>query len=308
MIALLGAGAVACAVWAVYYALMARQQKQEVLERVGEWVHQTEGDSESWSDSLSKKLDNSNLGKKLRPQLEQASLDMDPSDYMAILFGAGLGIAFILKIGLGAPWPVGILIAVPLVPIGSKFFLSSRKHIYVNRINAQLSEACRLLSSAARAGLSVPQGLELVVKEMPAPISKELGIVVKEVQLGRNLEAALRDFLKRVHSKDIQVFVNALIIQRRAGGDLAKVLSEMANTMEERKIIHQNILAVTSQARYSAYSLPLISVLVVFMLSKMIDGFYNLFTTIPGMIIFALFVGLQVIGVLLVRKISDIRV
>jgi tight adherence protein B len=78
--------------------------------------------------------------------------------------------------------------------------------------------------------------------------------------------------------------------------------------MEERKIISQIIRSVTAQARYSAYMLPVISIFIVFMMSRMIEGFFDLFTTFFGMIIAGIFVVLQIIGVLLVRKISNIEV
>jgi len=114
--------------------------------------------------------------------------------------------------------------------------------------------------------------------------------------------------LKRVYSQDLHVFVNALIIQQRSGGDLARVMAQMANTMEERKIISQIIRSVTAQSRYSAYLLPVISVFIVFLMSRMIEGFFDLFTTFFGMIIAGVFIVLQIIGVLLVRKISKIEI
>src|SRR5690606_23193546 len=167
---------------------------------------------------------------------------------------------------------------------------------------------CRLLSSAARAGLSIPQGLELAVKELPAPIRNELGIVVQELKLGRHLEGALQELLKRVYSQDLHVFVNALIIQQRSGGDLARVMAQMASTMEERKIVGQIMRSVMAQSRYSAYMLPIVSMFVIFVLSRMIDGFFDLFTSVFGMIIAGIFIVLQISGILLVRKISNIQI
>jgi len=43
-------------------------------------------------------------------------------------------------------------------------------------------------------------------------------------------------------------------------------------------------------------------------LSRMIDGFFDLFTSVFGMIIAGIFVVLQIIGILLVRKISNIQI
>ncbi|WP_169713792.1 type II secretion system F family protein [Paludifilum halophilum] len=308
MAALLAAGAAASMVWTLYYYLEFNNERKKTHEKLNDWMYQGV-EKTSWSDSLSDKIDNTSWAKKMRPRLGQASLDMKPSEYGSILFLAVVLLFIVLKIfaGIESTLISGVLSLV-LVPLGSHLFLRSRKHIYAQRVDNQLSETCRLLSSAARAGLSIPQGLRLVVQEMPSPIKNELGRVVREIELGRDLEGALNDFLDRLNTKDVKVFVNALIIQRRAGGDLAKVMNEMAATMEERKIIHQTISAVTAQARTSAYALPMISLLIALMLSKMIEGFYDLFTSIPGMIVLLLFVSLQALGVVLVRKFSNIKV
>lgn len=306
MIAVLGAGSVFCALMAIYSILQMRSSKQQTHEVIEKWM---QPDQEvRWSDNLADRLDQTAWAKRLEPQLKRASIKIRPAEYGAILFAIGFGLTLILYLGLDAPLWMGLLVGTSVTPLLSKLFLLSRRKVYVNRIDAQLSEACRLLSSAARAGLSIPQGLELVVKEMPSPIRDELGVTVRELQLGRDLEVSLRELLTRVSSRDLQVFVNALIIQRRAGGNLANVLSEMANTMEERKIIHQTIEASIAQARYTAYLLPAVSLLILFMMSKLIDEFFGMFTTFFGMVILAIFLGMQLIAFLLIKKISDIKI
>jgi tight adherence protein B len=281
----------------------AQRQTNEVLEKyVGT---KTEI---SWSDRLADRLDNQEWAKKLAPQLKRASINLRPSEYGALLIAGELGLTFLLYLGLDAPFFMSLLIAGVLTPLGSRMLINSRKFLYVRKIDAQLSEACRLLSSAARAGLSIPQGLELVVKEMSGPIKEELNTVVKELQLGKSVEVSLRELTKRVPSRDLQVFVNALIIQRRAGGDLARVLSEMASTMEERKIIHKTIDATVAQARFSAYMLPVVSILIVFMMSQMIENFFDFFTNIFGIIVLIIFIIMQVIGFILIKRIADIKV
>ncbi|PTM54775.1 type II secretion system F family protein [Desmospora activa] len=305
IIAILGGMSVFCILMVWFYILHYRLAKKQTFETMGGLTSLVE--EERWSDRLADKLDQQKWAKRLEPQLKRASLNIRPSEYGALLFAVGLFLLFLFSFLLEAPLWVGLFITTMLIPIASKMFLASRKMIYINRINNQLSETCRLLSSAARAGLSISQGLELVIQELPSPIKDEVGIVVRETKLGRDLEHSLNDMLERVYSKDIQVFVNALIIQRRAGGDLATVLSEMANTMEERKIINKTIDASISQARYSAYLLPLISLLIVIMMSQMIEGFFDFFTSIYGLIVLVIFVGMQVLAFFLVKKIADIR-
>jgi tight adherence protein B len=304
--AIVGALAVLCSMLALFNWVemrSAQRQTNEVLEKyVGT---KTEI---SWSDRLADRLDNQEWAKKLAPQLKRASINLRPSEYGALLIAGELGLTFLLYLGLDAPFFMSLLIAGVLTPLGSRMLINSRKFLYVRKIDAQLSEACRLLSSAARAGLSIPQGLELVVKEMSGPIKEELNTVVKELQLGKSVEVSLRELTKRVPSRDLQVFVNALIIQRRAGGDLARVLSEMASTMEERKIIHKTIDATVAQARFSAYMLPVVSILIVFMMSQMIENFFDFFTNIFGIIVLIIFIIMQVIGFILIKRIADIKV
>lgn len=306
IIAVFGGGAVFCLVLVFYFVLEYRREQRKIYEQMDQFTDI--GSPERWSDRLADRLDETKWAERLGPKLKKASIKIRPSEYGAILVMIGVLLVFLLHLGMDAPLWLSVLLSTLLIPFASKMFLGSRKFIYIHRVNNQLSEACRLLSSAARAGLSIPQGLELVVKEMPPPISDELGNVVRELQLGRDLELSLQDLLIRVNSRDIQVFINALIIQRRAGGDLGRVLSEMASTMEERKIIHKTIHASISQARYSAYLLPVVSVLIVLMMSQMIDNFFNFFTSMMGMVVLSIFLIMQIIGILLIKKIADIKV
>jgi tight adherence protein B len=306
-IAIIGAAAVFCGIWALYYRFQVLKEKKVTTERVSNWLYQARKQL-SWSDELVERLDEMNWAKNLAPKLERASISLRPAEYGVLMVAAGAALAALLIYGMGARPLLSISLATTVTPFASNWFLKSRRNVYAARIDAQLSEACRLLSSAAQAGLSIPQGLEIVVKEMPNPIRGELSTVVREVQLGRDIESALKDLLKRVSSRDLQVFVNALIIQRRAGGNLAKVLAEMARTMEERKIIHQTIKAYTSQSRYTAYMLPLASMIVMFVMSKMVEGFNLLFEHPLGYLVLFIFAALQLLGIVLVKKISDIRV
>ncbi|PMB04015.1 hypothetical protein CEN49_21725, partial [Fischerella thermalis CCMEE 5273] len=287
------------------YTLRYRTAKKQTYETIGEITNLTT--KERLSEKLAKKLDEQLWAKRLQPQLKRASLNIRPSEYGALMLAAGIILVFLFYFWLESPLWIGILVSISLIPIGSRLFLASRKFIYVNKVNNQLSEMCRLLSSAVRAGLSIPQGLELVIQELPSPIKDEIAIVVRESRLGRDLEDSLNDLLNRVYSRDLQIFVNSIIVQRRAGGDLAAVLSEMASTMEERKIINKTIDASIAQARYSAYLLPLISFLIVILMSQMIEGFFDFFTSIFGLIVLVIFVIMQALAFYLIRRIADIH-
>ena len=262
----------------------------------------------SWSDSLVERLDQTEWAQKLKPQLERASISLKPTEYRGLapfgFRGCDSGSPLCAESFLVLQHRFVHLYrshGLPIVP-------SFRRHGYARKFDEQLPEVCRLLSSAARAGLSVPQGLDLAAREMPAPAKEELGIVVREGQLGRNVESALKDMLERVSDEGRTGFMNAIIIQKRSGGDLASAMSEMARTMEERKIIQKTIQASISQAKASAYALPLVSILIVLMLGRLFGGFQQLFSSLPGILLLTVFVTMQIIGLLIIRKIANIRV
>ena len=71
------------------------------------------------------------------------------------------------------------------------------------QINAQLGEALTLVSSSLRSGLSLPQGVELVVQEMEPPIAEEFAIVIKENRLGLAFDEALTNLAERVPTPDL---------------------------------------------------------------------------------------------------------
>lgn len=303
---LLFSGAVFCLVISFYFWLQVRQAKKEAHEQLEKYVGSVS--EVRWSDRWVDRLDQQQWAIRLEPDLARASIKLRPGEYGALMVAMGMVMMFLFIIMFGLPFYLSFIVASSLVPFVSKFFLSSRRRIYIQRMTAQLGEVCRLLSSAARAGMSITQGLELVVKEIPDPMRRELGKVVREIQLGRDLDVSLYDLLSRANSKDLQVFVNALIIQRRAGGNLSQALTEMARTMEERKIINKTIDATIAQSRTSAYMLPFVSIGSVLLISQMMGNFQEFATSIFGIISILIFVVMQVIGFLLIKKISDIKV
>lgn len=304
---ILGAGAMFFAVLAVYNVFAIRGSREEANEKVTTWLRGEERRS-TWSDSFVDRLDQMKWAERLAPKLERASINLRPTEYAVITVFIGFLFVVLLRVGMEAHLILAITLSLSLTPLGSRLFLRSRRNVYITRVERQLSEVCRLLSSSARAGLSIPQGLQIVVREISDPIRSELATVVHQMKIGRSLEVTFRELAKRIPGRDMQVFVNALLIQTRVGGDLALVLSEMARTMEERKIIRKTIDAYISQSKYVAYILPVASWFIVFIMSKMIKGFNELFTSVFGWVVLIIFVLLQVLGIVLVKKIATIRV
>jgi tight adherence protein B len=115
------------------------------------------------------------------------------------------------------------------------------------QINAQLGEALTLVSSSLRSGLSLPQGVELVVQEMEPPIAEEFAIVIKENRLGLAFDEALTNLAERVPTPDLDMVVTAIVTIRETGANLAEVFDVIAHTVRERKKVEGKIQAMTAE-------------------------------------------------------------
>jgi tight adherence protein B len=69
--------------------------------------------------------------------------------------------------------------------------------------------------------------------------------------LGARTEDALDALRARVQSHRVETLVAACLLQRRAGGDLARLLRECARAFEDQARLHDEVRAATAQARFT---------------------------------------------------------
>jgi tight adherence protein B len=156
--------------------------------------------------------------------------------------------------------------------------------------------------------MTIIQGLEVVAAEIDSPARDEFKTLTQNIRLGVDFERALKEMEKRVPTREYKLFISALLIQKRAGGNLTKVLHEMAHTLEERKILRQTIKTATAEQRFISYILPAMPIFLLFMLNNIMDGFLDLIFTVPGAILMIIFIIGMAIALLLVRAVTNIKV
>jgi tight adherence protein B len=148
--------------------------------------------------------------------------------------------------------------ALVLPPMLLKLRIARRRRKFL----AQLPDTLNLLAGSLRAGYSLLQAVETVTLEIRDPMGKELGIVLTETRLGRPLEDALEDAGRRMNSPDFDWAVMAINIQREVGGNLAELLSTVAETMVQRNRLRREVKALTAEGRVTAVILGLLPVVI----------------------------------------------
>jgi tight adherence protein B len=293
---------------AVYYFRIASSNK-DTKKRVATWF---EGERKIERKSvvllIGDKYDKSELAEDLQRKLVQADLKLKPSEYMGIYFMAFAFIWFVNHFLLELDFPLDATLAYFIVWLGSKMFLNSRQNKRSESFNKQLPEVCRMMSNAIKAGLTIPQGIELVGRDIKAPAGPEFQIMDQQLRLGDDFEEVMDRFRERVLSKDLNIFVSTILIQRKVGGNLTEVLSLMAQTLEERARVNKEVDTVTAESKFVAYILPIMPLMMAMMMNLFIPGFLNPLFTPLGLILLAVFLAMQLFAFMLIKKVTKIRV
>jgi tight adherence protein B len=193
-----------------------------------------------------------------------------------------------------------------LVPRWGIGFLRTRR---LNRINEQLGEALTLVSNSLRSGLSLQQGVELVVEEMDAPISEEFATVVKETKLGLPFDEALQNLSERVPTPDLDMVVTAIVTIRETGANLAEVFDVIAHTVRERKKVEGKIQAMTAEGMTQGVMMcgvpPVLIVTFYFLDPGLVEPLFN---TVLGIMMLVIIASLDAMGMWMILNTVKIDV
>jgi tight adherence protein B len=242
-----------------------------------------------------------------RNQLEEAFIFINPNKvFLLTIMGTVVVPALLWFVTRSAGLPVLIAVLGLVGPRISFAVINRRRRA---KIVKQLPDVLLMLGSSLRAGTSLQIALDLAIRETPAPLSQELGVVVQEQRLGVALEDALETMATRLKLEEIELVVTAMTIARDVGGNLAETLDRLAHTLRAKAIMEGKIRSLTSQGKLQGLivgSLPLFLMLV---LSRMQhDAMAPLFKPWLGWGVLAVIGILEVIGFLMIKKIVTIDV
>jgi len=188
-------------------------------------------------------------------------------------------------------------------------YVNYRKQQRMKAFAQEFPDALDLLVSALRAGLSFTAAMQIVGEESPEPVRGEFAIAVEEQALGLDFRETLTNLTRRVDSLDLRFFVTAVILQRETGGNLAEILDNTAKLIRDRFRILGDIQTFTAQGRLTGIILTLLPVsigLFTFLMTP--DYFRPMIESPSGRFALWFAAGMQLMGVLAIRKIVNIKV
>lgn len=202
-----------------------------------------------------------------------------------------------------------IPIAFAVTALGFRFWIKRKVKKRLKAFDDQLELALRLISSGLRVGLSLRQALVLVTEELADPAQTEFNRVIARSNIGVPMDVALDDLVRRVPSEELAMMVDAIQVQSKTGGNLAKILDHLAGTIKGRRAIMRKIAALTGEATLSGWVIGLLPVGVgAFIMIAQPPMRAALVNTAIGHASIAAFVVLEVVGIGVIRAIMKMDI
>jgi tight adherence protein B len=183
------------------------------------------------------------------------------------------------------------------------------REIRFRKFDALLPEAVDLMSRGLRAGHSIASVMEMVGNEIGDPVGIEFRALHKEQSLGLPMREAIMDFLDRVPLDDMRFLATAILLQKESGGNLVQILDKTSAVLRERARLRGQLSIYTAQGRITGWILCAAPFLMFGLISVTNRQYLTpLFTNSLGLKMVYGGLGLMVVGVLLIRKIIDVKV
>lgn len=221
---------------------------------------------------------------------------------LAMLVAAGFTWA-LLGSALGAIIAAVLVLALPNAVIN---YLEAKRR---RRLERQIVDGITSLASGVRAGLTLVQSFQLLVQNSTGPIKQEFTHLLREYELGVDLNQAMVNASNRIGSSHYRLLFAAIAAHRTRGGDVSQSLDRITDSIREIQRLEGKLQTLTAQGRNQAWMMAGMAIVVMIILYFIdSEGMTQVLMRDSGRLIL-LIAGLFVLaGFLWIRKIMSVDV
>lgn len=242
----------------------------------------------------------------LSVQLDRAKLNID-ADIFVISMGVIFVVVFVVLKAIGSTFIaalIGAVIFAALPVLYLKTLVDRRQEL----MEEQLPNILDFISRGMQAGHTFVSSLQMAAEESPEPICSEFQLTFQEISFGKAIQSAMDDLARRVDCQEMRYFAVAVFINHEVGGNLAALLTSVAQLIRERLKLKLSIHALTGEARTSAWILGCLPFVVGFLLFIVRPEFVSLLWTDPqGRSMMFYTIVLMLIGIYWMSRLSRIK-
>lgn len=289
--------------------IAAEKRLDELNKQTGDAVALVKHESKKTKNKKNSKNGNNffeKFGSVLYRELQAADIKMRPEEFIIIW----IVIAFVPAM-LVALFFTNNIISIVLALVGTVFpiiLIKNKQKNRVKKFDEQLSDALMICCSCLRSGLSFPQAMETISKDMEAPISTEFDMCLKEISMGASIDDALDNMGKRIKSKHLALMISAVLVQRQTGGNLSQILETLSNTIWERMKLKKQIKTATASGRMSGIIVGAMPFFILGMFTLISYDFVKVLYTEPrGNIALVAMLVLEALAFITIKKIVTVK-
>ena len=135
------------------------------------------------------------------------------------------------------------------------------------KFGSQLADGIDIIVRGVKSGLPLGQCLSIIAAESPEPLRSEFQAIVDSQAMGVPLDQSMQRMYDRMPLPEVNFFSIVLIIQQKTGGNLSESLGNLSSVLRARKLMHEKVKALSSEAKASAMiigSLPIVVMCMVY--------------------------------------------
>jgi tight adherence protein B len=242
-----------------------------------------------------------------RTRLKEMFLDMDPQKLFmlnvispTVLCLIGLGVTRSL---FGALIGLGIGFAIPAFIV--KNMILARK----SKFSSQITDGLMILSSCLKGGLSLLQSIEALVEELPAPLSQEFGLILRENKMGIALEESFENLNKRMPSEELNLLTTAILVARETGGDITLLFGRLIGTIRAKIKLNDNVKTLSMQGKIQGFVMSFLPIGFGLLVISFNPNYFDIMLSHPlgrGLLVYA--VVSELIGMYMIKTFSKVNI
>lgn len=259
-----------------------------------------------WIDGLVSRLPSIDV---LQQRLDRTGKNITAGYYITVNIAIIIGVLFVMTVMLHKPitlaLPIGIVVGVGIPHKLVGRWATKRMNNFIRLF----PDAIELIVRGLRSGLPMQEGLKVVAEEINSPVREEFKHISELIALGINVDEALKSTAERLKISEFNFFVTSIILQRETGGNLAEILSNIAETIRDRHMMKMKIKALSSEARASALIVGALPLMVAGAIQFITPDYLTImFEDFRGNLMLAAAGGSLLTGFLVMHKMSNFEI
>ncbi len=187
----------------------------------------------------------------LRTRLIRAGVTMKPRTYYILSFLAGVAGGFIVLVTGSSP--IVSLLAAFACGFGlPRFILARMTKRHQAKFLLEFANAIDIIVRGIKSGLAFSDCMQIIATESPEPVRSEFANLIEQQKVGVPLAEAFERMYERMPLQEVKFFAIVIAIQNQIGGNLAEVLSNLAQVLRDRYRLQAKVRAFSAEAKTSA--------------------------------------------------------